>query len=115
MWDIEHIHATADETADADDNIGNLALLDSSTNREYKNKGFNEKRKEILEKSKKGRFIPLCTKNVFLKVYTENPKNMDLWDNDDKKAYVNEMKNTFTNFIKGEWMKDGEKNTGDIN
>lgn len=115
MWDIEHIHATADETADADDNIGNLALLDSSTNREYKNKEFNEKRKEILEKSKKGRFIPLCTKNVFLKVYTENPKNMDLWDNDDKKAYVKEMKSTFTNFFKGEWMKDGEKNTGDIN
>ena len=43
-WDIEHIHASGDETDEGDDNIGNLTLLDSKTNRSYKDSSFDIKK-----------------------------------------------------------------------
>ena len=81
-WDIEHIHATADETDEADDNIGNLTLLDAQTNRSYQDAPFEEKRKIIIERESKGLFVPLCTKNIFLKVYSRKLSNMDIWGNE---------------------------------
>lgn len=92
-WDIEHIHTTADETDDADDSLWNLTLLDQSTNRsrEYACVEFKEKRKIILERESKGMFVPLCTKNIFLKAYSSNLDDMDVWSGDDKKDYIAEM------------------------
>jgi len=89
-WSIEHIHATADETDDADDSMGNLTLLDVKTNSFYKDAPFNDKRKVIIERESKGLFIPLCTKNVFLKVYSKKTENIDMsmWDDEDKKDYT---------------------------
>jgi hypothetical protein len=49
-WDIEHIHATADETEEADDNIGNLTLLSADINRSYQDDDFVSKRKEIIKR-----------------------------------------------------------------
>ncbi len=45
--------------------ISNLALLDASTNRGYKNAVFPIKRKTIIEKDQNGTFIPLCTRKRF--------------------------------------------------
>ncbi len=101
-WDIEHIHATNDSSAEADNLIQNLTLLDSGTNRAYKDKPFNEKRAIIIEKEKYGQFIPLCTKNVFLKQYTENVKDMKDWNEDDKQCYVAEIKNIIKEFLLGD-------------
>jgi len=98
-WSIEHIHATADETDDADDSMGNLTLLDSQTNSSYKNKPFNEKREIIIERESRGLFIPLCTKNVFLKVYSKNPGDMDKWDDKDKKDYIEAIEQTLKSFF----------------
>ncbi len=50
-------------------NIGNLTLLDARTNRSYGNALFPTKRRIIIEKDRKGTFIPICTKNVFLKYF----------------------------------------------
>ena len=101
-WDIEHIHATNDSSAEADNFIQNLTLLDSGTNRAYKDKPFNEKRAIIIEKEKYGQFIPLCTKNVFLKQYTENVKDMKDWNEDDKQCYVSEIKSIIKEFLLGD-------------
>lgn len=49
----------------------NLTLLDQRTNRGYRNHIFPVKRNKILEKSGVESFIPLCTKNVFLKFYSK--------------------------------------------
>jgi len=89
-WSIEHIHATADKTDDADDSMGNLTLLDAKTNSSYKDASFDVKRKVIIERESKGLFIPLCTKNVFLKVYSKKTENIDMnmWDDEDKKDYT---------------------------
>lgn len=46
--------------------ISNLTLLDSETNRGYKNAVFPFKRKTIIKRDKAGVFIPLCTKMFFL-------------------------------------------------
>jgi hypothetical protein len=98
-WDIEHIHATADETDDADDSLGNLALLDCHTNRSYKEAQFVDKRKIIIECESNGLFVPLCTKNVFLKVYSKNLDEMDLWNENDKIDYIAAIKQTLDIFF----------------
>lgn len=104
-WDIEHIHATADESDDADDSLGNLTLLDSQTNRSYQDASFQEKRKIIIERESKGLFVPLCTKNIFFKVYSQNLDNMDSWGNDDKVDYINTMGQTIESFFEGRFVK----------
>ena len=101
-WDIDHIHASADESGEKDDSLGNLTLLNAETNRSCQDKPFNEKRKTVFEKDEKGFFIPLCTRNVFLKRYSKNPNNMNIWDEGDKKDYLKKMKKIFDEFSKEE-------------
>lgn len=74
--------------------LSNLVLLDSGTNRSYKNAVFPAKRKTIIEKEKNGTFIPICTKNVFLKYYTQDVKQMTFWDENDRKAYLDNIQST---------------------
>lgn len=102
-WDIEHIHATADETDDPDNSLQNLTLLESGTNRSplYSDKPFDEKRKVILDRESKGLFVPLCTKNVFLKTYSSNLDNMTIWNEHDKVDYFMAMVKTFETFFEG--------------
>ncbi len=50
------------------DNIKNLTLLSSSINSSLKNNFFPIKRKMIVDKDAKGAFIPIATKNLFLKL-----------------------------------------------
>jgi len=77
-WDIEHIHAKADEDlelTDEDENsIYNLTLLDRKTNQDYKNASFINKQDYIRQKVKTDRFVLICTQNVFFKVYTSSVK-----------------------------------------
>lgn len=60
---ISHYDPRGDE--DVDNSIGNLTLLDSSTNRSYKNAVFPIKRARIITLDKEATFVPLCTKNAF--------------------------------------------------
>lgn len=79
------------------DDISNLVLLDSGTNRAYKNAVFPAKRKTIIEKEKKGTFIPICTKNVFLKYYSTEDPQMTFWDNEkDGKLYLEDLGKLYT-------------------
>ena len=109
-WDIEHIHATnSEEDGEEDNNIENLTLLDYKTNREhdYSNKPFSEKRKIIICKDSRGKFVPICTKNVFLKVYSTD-KLTDKWEDDDKIDYVKAIIKTFKEFFNEGEEKNGE-------
>lgn len=69
------------------DNIANLCLLSDTINRSIKNNGFKMKRKDIIESEKQGMFIPICTRNVFLKYYTENIHGLELWTVEDRFNY----------------------------
>jgi len=72
--------------------IDNLALLSSKVNSSLSNSIFPIKRKILIEKDKVGEFIPICTKNVFLKYYSSNIQNLYFWNTDDRKSYLNELK-----------------------
>ena len=110
-WDIDHIHATADETGEADDGIGNLTLFDARINRGCQDAPFKEKRKEIIEHESKGLFVPLCTKNTFLKVYSEDLSNMDIWGDKDKLKYIAAIEQALKSFLEGEFLKDERGNS----
>ena len=84
--------------------IGNLTLLDSATNRAYGNAFFPVKRKTIIENDKNGTFIPICTKNLFLKYYSKNATDLQKWTEEDAERYKSAILETF------EELKNGAKN-----
>lgn len=82
-----------DKYGNYDENgIGNLTLLDTETNRSYHNALYPIKRIRIIERDKGEVFIPVCTKNVFLKMYSSNFSNMMEWTKDDAEDYLSAMK-----------------------
>jgi hypothetical protein len=80
--------------------IGNLTLLDSGTNRIYKNKIFAKKRQIIRERINHGVYVPVCTQNIFNKTYPECTKDNLRWDFNDKKSYHQYMLDTIEDFKK---------------
>lgn len=80
--------------------LSNLTLLDASTNRGYKNAIFPLKRKSIIEKDTNGTFIPICTKNVFLKYYSGDIAQMSFWGKEDRASYKKNLVDTLTRFLK---------------
>ena len=97
---------------DGDDSIGNLVLLNSKINRAYHNALFNQKRAKIIEYDKNGDFIPLTTKNVFLKYYTKNPSEFIRWDDDDREGYMSYLKTIFDEIVG--WSKYSQKNKTEL-
>lgn len=79
--------------------ISNLALLDFATNRSYQNAFFPIKRKVILQNDKQGKFIPICTKNVFMKAYSKRFDEVMYWNKDDADNYLWAIKETLKNYL----------------
>lgn len=121
-WDIEHIdsqtpNATEEVSGivkhqeenisedkkinDEDKNgLGNLVLLNSSTNRSYKNALFSDKRKTIKQNIVSGTcYVLPCTAKAFMKFYTESPSKITYWLKDDFDAYLNQMKEYLEKFL----------------
>lgn len=90
------------------DSISNIALLDSATNKSYRNSPFPIKRQIIINSDKEGKFIPVCTKNVFLKYYSKNVEQMNYWSEKDEKDYMEAMKITLSDFINSSWRDKDE-------
>lgn len=88
--------------SEPDHSIANLVLLDAKTNRSYNNAVFALKRQRLLKLDRAGIFVPLCTRNVFLKCYSDRVKNVMFWKNEDGAAYSKTMMKTLTNFFLGE-------------
>ncbi|MDC8026864.1 MAG: DUF262 domain-containing protein [Myroides sp.] len=80
--------------------IKNLALLTPSDNSSLNNSPFHRKRDKIKLLDEKGSFIPICTKNVFLKYYSKNVEQNVKWDKKDMDAYLAEMKSVLTDYVK---------------
>ncbi len=90
---LEFCCEITDRYGEFDENgLGNLTLLDAETNRSYHNALYPIKRKKIIERDKGEVFIPVCTKNVFLKMYSSNYSNMMQWTQDDADDYLNAIK-----------------------
>ncbi len=79
--------------------ISNLSLLDSETNRGYKNAVFPLKRKTIIEREKSGTFVPICTKNVFLKYFSSYPPKISFWTQEDRDNYYADLEVVLGDYI----------------
>lgn len=90
-----------DEDEDVKNNIGNLTLLNADINRGYGNSLFVTKRKVIIKKDKEGCFIPICTKNIFLKYYDTDGSSKTIWTkaNGDHSKYLHVIQETLEDFI----------------
>ena len=74
------------------DSIGNMALLSVANNAALNNATFDVKLNKILEMDKKGEYIPITTRRVFLKYYTDSSNHqLHFWGEQDREAYVNAM------------------------
>ncbi len=101
---LAHFHEGKDD--EADHGISNLALLDEHTNKSYKNAVFAVKRRRLLELDQSGIFVPLCTRNVFLKCYSPQVDNVMFWTEADRDGYLEAMTSTLVNFFLG--RKEGD-------
>ncbi len=88
-----------EDDEDVDDGIGNLVLLDQSTNRSYKNAVFAAKRQRVVALDQSGGFVPLATRNVFLKAYNPKPDTLLFWTRSDRDAYLCAMVDAITHFF----------------
>ena len=97
------------EDLSKDDGIRNLCLLDSTTNRSYKNSLFITKREMILKKAKgemdKEDYVYpllLCTERIFLKFYSnvDSDDNLNFWTLNNREAYLKDILKKVTDFLK---------------
>lgn len=99
LYEIRNLANEENISDQIKNNIGNLTLLDSKTNRSYRNALFITKRRIIIEKDKEGLFIPPLTKYAFLK-YNNLGDTKSSWTKEDMKLYNAEIKQTLLNFFK---------------
>jgi len=81
--------------------IDNMALLRKEDNSSLNNSIFPAKRDKIKELDAKGSFIPIGTKNVFLKYYSDNVREAIKWNKEDREKYFKALERTLGNYIKG--------------
>jgi hypothetical protein len=79
--------------------LRNLALLDSGTNRGYGNAVFPAKRATIIQREREGVFVPIATKNAFFKIYSEKVENFTFWSSTDREAYYHAIVTTLASFF----------------
>lgn len=95
---INHFNYHMDNECDVN-GLPNLALLDEATNKGYKNAVFPIKRKTIIDRDKSGVFIPLCTKNVFLKYFSDYPPRISFWTKDDREKYEDDLNRVLSQYV----------------
>jgi hypothetical protein len=91
---------------EADNGISNLVLLDYATNRSYGNAVFAVKRQRILSLDRGGVFVPLCTRNVFLKCYNLQVDHLMFWTQKDRDGYRLAMIDMLHAFFTSGWAHD---------
>jgi len=95
---VKNYFKEGNQTEEKND-LSNLALLDSTTNRSYGNSFFPIKRKRIIENDSKGIFVPIATKNLFLKYYSNKLGEVMYWNDDDASDYLQAIKSTLKDFL----------------
>ena len=76
--------------------LSNMALLGGIENTKLTNSIFEVKRREIIKMDREGDFIPICTRRVFLKYYSNESGNETqdevvhyfFWSSKDRKKYL---------------------------
>ncbi len=83
-----------------DHSLRNMALLSSGDNSRLSNSVFEVKRQMILELDRKGNYVPVCTRNVFLKYYAQaDAQQPHFWSESDKNSYFKEARNRLKPYL----------------
>jgi hypothetical protein len=83
-----------------DHSIRNMALLSSGDNSRLSNSVFEVKRQMILELDRKGEYVPVCTRNVFLKYYSgADAQQPHFWSEADKCSYLKEIRDRLQPYL----------------
>ncbi len=106
LEELQNLYQAAIQDLDGDEigasnDISNLTLLDAETNRGYGNSPFQVKRGWILGLDSQAKYILPCTRNVFNKGYSCNPKHLLRWTKDDAWDYLDAMSKTLFKFFSG--------------
>lgn len=95
-----HFHRSDGQQDDDLHGLGNLALLDGASNSALNNAAFEVKRQRILALDKAGAYIPLCTRRVFLKYFTDaDAQQVHFWSPQDRKAWLDELTRTLKPYL----------------
>ena len=97
--ELRKIAKEADAPEEVKNSIGNLTLLDSSTNRSYGNSLFITKRNLIIRRMKNGVFVPVSTSYVFMKLFDEEGTHRTLWTEEDMQSYQNYICHELRNYL----------------
>lgn len=101
---VTSVYALINKIAGVDEknthNIDNLCLIDKNTNSQLNNSVFDVKREKIKKREVKGFYIPISSRNVFLKSYTDYPKNNAYWTSEDRSSYLKSLEETYNYFVK---------------
>jgi hypothetical protein len=73
--------------------LSNMALLTVGENAALNNSTFDVKRMKIIAMDKAGEYIPICTRNVFMKYYSSSDTKLHFWSEEDRKGYISAMNN----------------------
>ena len=83
----DYIHLSVEDMH----SLRNMALITREDNSALSNLFHDEKREKIKDLCRdKDKYIPLCTRMVFNKEYS-NPLNMSFWEKEDREAYYKEI------------------------
>lgn len=98
---IQVFSEVSDDHTDDLHSISNLALLSQPDNTALNNSVFEVKRREIIRMDKEGRYIPLCTKRVFLKYYNDEISSQQtyFWGKEDRANYLKEIKKVLNSYL----------------
>jgi len=100
--ELAELLSVGSDTADgALDSIANLALLPGGDNSALGNSVFAVKRAVILEHDRRGSYIPVCTRNVFLKYYSPPDEHQILfWSASDRAHYLCAMADSLRCYLR---------------
>lgn len=79
--------------------LSNMALLTVGENATLNNSTFDVKRMKIIDMDKAGDYIPICTRNVFMKYYSSSDTKLHFWSEEDRKGYICAMNNVLYDHI----------------
>ena len=90
--DVTAIFTLAEASVHSVHSVTNLALLSSGDNSALGNAVFEVKRRRILDLDRKGAYLPICTRQVFLKYYTDaGAQQVHFWSAQDRESYLQAM------------------------
>ena len=89
---FKHEDASGTPTLHSTHSIANLALLSRDDNSHLNNAVFEVKRQRVLAIDRAGGFIPICTRQVFLKYFTgADAQQVHFWSAQDRASYLAAM------------------------